>query len=288
MPVSFTVAIPTHNRRETVLMSIESALEQSRPPIEVIVVADGCTDGTQKAIEDLADQRAIVLDVPKGPAYGYSNRNEALRAARGDVISWLGDDDLYLPDHLLRVGEIFDHLEVDMVQALTCIVHEDDRLEPLGMDWRVPRYRELMLAGRNRTPLSGVSHRADPAASAGGWSDDVPEGGDMKLWQGMLQAGARTDMVEETTVLHFRAAGRSQPYQDRVAQNRRYLETIRDPAGLARLRSRIAEARWGAAAAIEQRADDAAAAVRLRERLMPVLRIWWWARGRLASLRARR
>jgi glycosyltransferase involved in cell wall biosynthesis len=288
MPVRFTVAIPTHNRRETVLMSIESALEQSRPPIEVIVVADGCTDGTQKAIEDLGDERAIVLDLPKGPGYGYSNRNEALRAARGDVISWLGDDDLYLPDHLLRVGEVFDHLEVDMVQALACIVHENDRLEPLGMDWRVPRYRELMFAGRNRTPLAGVSHRAGLAAPAGGWSDDAPRGGDMMLWQRMLRAGARTAMVEETTVLHFRAAGRSQPYRDRVAQNRRYLETTRAPAGLSRLRSRIAEARWGANAAIEQRGDDADAALRLRERLMPVLRIRWWARRRLASLRARR
>ena len=131
MPVRFTVAIPTHNRRETVLMSIESALEQSRSPIEVIVVADGCTDGTQKAIEDLGDERAIVLDLPKGPGYGYSNRNEALRAARGDVISWLGDDDLYLPDHLLRVGEVFDHPRMPYTRQLLAAMPHLGRKAPV-------------------------------------------------------------------------------------------------------------------------------------------------------------
>ena len=251
MPVSFTVAIPTHNRRETVLMAVESALMQSRPPVEVLVVADGCTDGTQEAVAALADERPRVLDLPKRPGYGYANRNRALEEARGDVVAWLGDDDLYLPCHLERVGEAFDHQEVAIVQALSCLVYEDSRLEPMGMDWRVPHYRRLLFAGYNRTPMSGVAHRPTPALEAGGWRDQSEPGGDLQLWRRLLEAGARSAMLERPTVLHFRATGREQAYADRIAQNRRHLETIRSPEGLARLRSAMALAIQRHAAELE-------------------------------------
>src|SRR6266542_4746043 len=115
MTASFTVVVPTHNRRETALLAVDSALAQTRPPVQVIVVADGCTDGTVAAVRELGDSRIDVLDLPKGPDYGYDHRNRALECARGDVVAWLGDDDLYLPDHLERVGQLFDSGGVDLV-----------------------------------------------------------------------------------------------------------------------------------------------------------------------------
>jgi glycosyltransferase involved in cell wall biosynthesis len=319
MSVSITVAIPTHNRRETLLMAIESAILQSRPPMQVIVVADGCTDGTPEAVKGLGDDRVQVLDLPKRPGFGYGNRNEALSSARGDVVAWLGDDDLYLPDHLELLGELFDNQELDMVQALACIVHEDDRLEPLGMDWRVPYYRQLMLAGDSRTPMAGVSHRPGLAMKVGGWSDQWPRKGDMRLWQAMLRAGARSAMIDRPTVLHFRAWRRRQPYHVRVAQNRQYLDRIRSPGGVTGIRSAItfemqsraavaenseanfrryaeqarrhledAEARladqWEELERLSQR-DALLTAIqsggwwRLHERILPAIRAFSWLRG---------
>ena len=90
MPVEFTVGIPTHNRRETVLLALASALEQSRPPARVLVVADGCTDGTQEAVRALGDDRVEVLDRPKGRGAGYAHRNEVLERAGGGTVAWLG------------------------------------------------------------------------------------------------------------------------------------------------------------------------------------------------------
>jgi hypothetical protein len=43
---TFTIAIPTHDRCETVVLAALSALRQSRSPEQVIVLCDGCTDGT--------------------------------------------------------------------------------------------------------------------------------------------------------------------------------------------------------------------------------------------------
>ena len=61
MSVEFTVGIPTHNRRETVLLALASALEQTRPPVRVYVVADGCTDGTQEAVHALGECSEVRL-----------------------------------------------------------------------------------------------------------------------------------------------------------------------------------------------------------------------------------
>jgi glycosyltransferase involved in cell wall biosynthesis len=72
MASAITVVIPTHNRRETVVLALETALGQTRPPDRVIVVADGCTDGTPDAVRALGDARVEVLDLPKGPGSSAS------------------------------------------------------------------------------------------------------------------------------------------------------------------------------------------------------------------------
>src|SRR3954451_2602695 len=125
MPAGISVIIPTHNRRAHLLLAIASALAQTRPPEELIVVADGCTDDSVDAVRELDDERIVVLDLPKGPGLGWINRNEALRIARGDSIAYLADDDMWLPDHLARVGELLDADVADVVQANTCVVHPD-------------------------------------------------------------------------------------------------------------------------------------------------------------------
>src|SRR5829696_4240017 len=101
VPTSISVIIPTHERPETCALAIESALNQSRPPLEVIVSCDGCPPDAVRALREI-DGPVRVLDLPKALGYGYANRNEALEQAQGDVIAWLADDDLYLPDHLER------------------------------------------------------------------------------------------------------------------------------------------------------------------------------------------
>jgi glycosyltransferase involved in cell wall biosynthesis len=277
--VEITVAIPTHNRRETLLLAIESARMQTRPPERILVLADGCTDGTAEAVSDLREPRVEVIELEKGFGVGYGNRNEALR--RGGVISWLGDDDLYLPDHLERVGELFEVGDFDLVQAMACVVHEDSTLTALGMDWRVPYFRGLMMKGQNRTPAAAVSHRAEAALEVGGWPDRIRRRGDQDLWQRMLRAGARTAMLAAPTVLHFRATGRVQDYAHRVEQNRGFLERMDDPRELGRLRAEMALATQLIAAREEA----------LRKRLMlgaPHLRARAMLRTRLRELRGDR
>ena len=240
MAASITVAIPTHNRRETVLMAVRSALAQSRPPEQVIVIADGCSDGTQEAVEALHHPAVEVLDLPKAPGYGYANRNVALEHAGGDVVAWLCDDDLYLPDHLERIGELYDGAAAELVQATACWVHPDGRLRGMGMDWSVPLYRELLLSGHNRTPVSALSHLRSRALQVGGWPEDLPRKGDLVLLQRLVRAGSRCGFVAQPTVLHIRAADRDQPEPERIRQIASYMSRLGDRDELARLRAEMA------------------------------------------------
>ena len=252
-----TVAIPTHDRRETVLMAIESVLEQSHPPIELIVVADGCTDGTAEAVSALGDPRIRAIECPKGPGLGYGNRNRAVESAAGELIAWCSDDDLWLPDHLARIAEVFASEDVDIVTTRASLVTADDVMVPLGMDWSLPPYRQRLLDRENRTPSAAVCHRVDVAKQIGGWRDDPGMPGDLDLWRRMLIAGARSAMVAEPTVLHFKAEGRDQPYERRIAQNARFLARLRDPVAVTGLRLEITRSHQGHAAHMEQLFDQA-------------------------------
>lgn len=246
---SISVVIPTHNRRDTVVLAVESALAQSRPPDEVIVIADGCTDGTAEAVEAIGDERVWPLEVEKGAGFGYAHRATAVARAKGEVVSYLADDDLYMPDHLERISELFDARIADIVQATSTVIRVDGVLDGTCGDWGVPFYLERLMSNDNRAPMSSVSHTVEAAMAVGGWRAEVRRGGDTDLWQRMLRDGARPGMVATPTVLNFQAAGRTQAWDERIAQNADYLGRLGDPVRLAELRremSRAAYKRMGA------------------------------------------
>ena len=93
--VTVTVVIPCFNQARYLRSAIESALGQSPPPLECIVVDDGSTDETAVLAKSLG---VIVLTQPNR---GVSEaRNAGLAAARGDLVVFLDADDELLPDAL--------------------------------------------------------------------------------------------------------------------------------------------------------------------------------------------
>jgi glycosyltransferase involved in cell wall biosynthesis len=266
MPVSFTVIVPTHDRRETVLLALGSAFAQARPPDQVIVVADGCTDGTPEAVAD-AYPSVLVLDRPKAPGFGWENRGEAVVRAEGDVIAWLGDDDLWLPWHLERMAGLFEHDVADLVTTSCVRVDEHDALSSFGMDLGVAAYRAQMAPSRTRVPSTSVAHRRELVERAGGWRT-VPSFGDLDLWRRMLEAGARPASVADPSALVFTAFQRRQTWDERVAQNTRWARRLADPAQREEIRAAMSLAldheRWAGSA---MAAEDGSVRARARRLL---------------------
>jgi glycosyltransferase involved in cell wall biosynthesis len=96
--------------------AIASALDQTMPDIEVIVVDDGSTDGTWEVLSRAAAQDARVVPVrhaqQSGPA---AARNTALAQARGEWIAVLDSDDLFMPDRLERMVSQAESLSADLL-----------------------------------------------------------------------------------------------------------------------------------------------------------------------------
>lgn len=94
-----SVIIPTYNRADTVQRSIDSALEQSHRPMEVIVVDDGSTDATIEVLEGYGDRIRFITQKNAGPS---AARNAGVGLARGEFIAFLDSDDTWKPSKIAR------------------------------------------------------------------------------------------------------------------------------------------------------------------------------------------
>jgi glycosyltransferase involved in cell wall biosynthesis len=112
------VVIPTYNREHEVVEAIESALGQSLPPAEVIVVDDGSTDGTRERLVPLLDRIVYIRQENQGVS---AARNAGIRAAKGDLVAFLDSDDLWHPRKLeLQLHYLENHPKVALVGAVSC------------------------------------------------------------------------------------------------------------------------------------------------------------------------
>lgn len=102
--VIFSVVIPLFNKAPHIERAIASALGQTLPPHEIIVVDDGSTDGSLEIVRAMKDARITVLTrSPPGPG-GYAARNLGVEKVTGDWVAFLDADDLWYPDHLINLS----------------------------------------------------------------------------------------------------------------------------------------------------------------------------------------
>jgi glycosyltransferase involved in cell wall biosynthesis len=121
-----SVVIPTRNRAQMVCEAIDSALGQSEGQVEVIVVDDASTDNTASVLTERYGTRIRLLRHSERRGAGAS-RNDGLRVARGHLLAFLDDDDLWLPGKLdaeLSVFERFPEAEVVISDGLTFVQGE--------------------------------------------------------------------------------------------------------------------------------------------------------------------
>ncbi len=99
---SIAAVIPAYNRAGLIGRAVESALGQTRPADEVIVVDDGSTDGTAEVCRGFEPRVRFVRQANGGAS---SARNRGVDEARSDWIAFLDSDDYWTGDHLEKMTE---------------------------------------------------------------------------------------------------------------------------------------------------------------------------------------
>ncbi len=124
-----TVVIPAHRSPEYLNQAVESVAAQSFADYEILVVDDG--SGDEVVSQYRLPERARLLRLPASQGHGAVPRNAGLRAARGEYIAQLDQDDLWQPEKLERqVATLAAHPEVGLTYCHFTMV--DEALRPLA------------------------------------------------------------------------------------------------------------------------------------------------------------
>ncbi|MBD2105044.1 glycosyltransferase [Leptolyngbya sp. FACHB-261] len=109
-----SILINNYNYGSFLRQAIDSALSQTYPHIEVIVVDDGSTDDSRAIIASYqANDQGRVQSVLKENGGQASAFNAGFAASQGDIICFLDADDLFLPEKVTEVVHTFkDHPEI--------------------------------------------------------------------------------------------------------------------------------------------------------------------------------
>ena len=98
MKISVSVVIPCYNREETIRRCIDSVMNQTVLPDEIIVVDDGSSDESVKIIEQM--NNPIIKVIKQNHQGAQAARNLGILNAQGNYIAFLDSDDEWLPQLL--------------------------------------------------------------------------------------------------------------------------------------------------------------------------------------------
>lgn len=169
-----SILIPCYNAERWVAQAIQSALAQTYPDKEVIVVDDGSTDGSLDVIKSFGDQIRWETGPNRG---GNVARNRLLELSNGEWLQYLDADDYLLPEKIeVQLREIdniqacdvaYSPVIVERFRELALLQQHPLLIPPPYDPWTLLIYWRLPQTGAalwRRTSLEGV----------GGWKVDQP------------------------------------------------------------------------------------------------------------------
>jgi glycosyltransferase involved in cell wall biosynthesis len=199
-----SVVIPCHNHVRYVRESIESALAQAVPPLEVIVVDDGSTDGSVDIIRSISSVRCISL-----AKCGVSvARNRGLAESAGEFVLFLDADDRLLPN-AIEVGlQAFEHHpECGFVYGFAGFI--DGAGAPIGTAHPPRRVTnagyEALLAGSPPAPASAALFRRSALEAVGGFRAGQELAQDLDVY--LRVARLFPVFCHQTTITEYRRHG---------------------------------------------------------------------------------
>jgi glycosyltransferase involved in cell wall biosynthesis len=176
-----SVVVPTHNRRALLLRTVGTVLAQRGVDLELLVVDDGSTDGSARAVSDLGDPRVEVVrhELPRGVC---AARNAGLARARAPWVAFLDDDDLWAPDKLRLQLTAAEEPGTGWVCAGAVTVDPDLRIVGAQPVPSPESLRQLPVLNVIPGGGSGTMARTQLVRTLGGFDHELSNLADWDLW----------------------------------------------------------------------------------------------------------
>src|SRR5690606_6353403 len=131
--MKISVYIPSYNQKEYLFQAVESVLNQTLRPFEILIIDDCSTDGSQELIRNLANANPLVRYLFNETNEGIAGvRRKALENVRGDYFTYVDGDDLYLPNKLSIEAGLMNSGKYDVAFSNNMYVDPDD---PNDVKW---------------------------------------------------------------------------------------------------------------------------------------------------------
>lgn len=201
--------IPVRNRAHLVGRAIQSALDQTYPISEIIVVDDGSTDNTIEVANSFKDQRVKVIQ--QGGKGACAARNTGWRSSSADWIGFLDSDDIWMP--------------VKTEAQIACCKNDQEIVAcftgfmEVGNDseycYNPPAQAANLLdlqKGNGIGPTSICLIRRSALEAIGGWDENLPSCQDWDMWLRLRRLGQLG--IIPLPLVRFEQVG-----EDRISRN---------------------------------------------------------------------
>lgn len=150
----FSVVIPTYNASKTIKRVLFSAVGQSYPPTEVVIVDDFSSDNTIEIITNFVNAysgsiKFIVVKHTRN--FGVSKtRNDGIANSTGNFIAFLDDDDIWEKDKLFIINKIL--TENPQIKFISHTYSYPDKKENYSSELTVISFSSLLFRNYFATP----------------------------------------------------------------------------------------------------------------------------------------
>lgn len=123
-----TVLVPAYNEEKTIRHTITTLLESDYPDVEIIVINDGSTDGTEAAVADFAE-RGEVRYIAKPNGGKASALNMGIETAGGEVVVFTDADSRFERDTISKMVRWFGNPGIDAVCGNDAPLHPSSAIQ---------------------------------------------------------------------------------------------------------------------------------------------------------------
>ena len=204
-----TCIVATHNRLDVLPNALASLRAQSYPNLEIIVVPDGCADGTLEYLQGLGDGWNLCRDFdrlasnePTGPS---AARNRGIQAAKGQYISFLDDDDTWVPEKIEHQLSLACQ-GFDFVTCTSAFYTIDTECDVYGIHTDKLTLRRMF---RRNCVISVSPLLSTDLAKKYLFDEKLWVGEEWDLWIRLLRDGVKTANVSKPLIYYHRDRGES-------------------------------------------------------------------------------